>query len=168
MVALIYGGGEALPDDRFELALGIEELVALVGSAGILVAGVDLEEGLDEAGGGVEVLGVERLLDAVEATGAFDDGVDAGEGGVDAGLGEVELADLAGDLVGEIAGGSDGGEHVVGVGADDLEDVCGFLEGEELLVEIGALGEEGFEVEIEAALVGDALVEEAGHGAHVR
>ncbi|RDX82918.1 hypothetical protein CR513_36235, partial [Mucuna pruriens] len=96
--------------------------------AGVLVLGVDLEEGLDVACGGLVVLGFEGAVDAFEGVGAVDDGVDAEERGADAGLGEVELADLAANVVGEVGGGGDVGEHVVGVGVDDVEDVGGALE----------------------------------------
>lgn len=36
-----------------------------------------------------------------------------------------------------------------------------------MFVEVGALGEEGIEVEVEGALVGDEFVEEAGDGGDV-
>lgn len=96
-----------------------------------------------------------------------NNGVEAEERGGDAGLGEIKLADLGGDGFSEERSGLDGGEHEIGVGSDDGEDVGGFLEGEELLVEVEALGEEGVEVIVERALVGDALVEEASHGPDV-
>jgi hypothetical protein len=69
----------------------------LIGS-GILVLGVDLEEGLNVLGSLLEVLGLQGHPDAVDAVGAADNGVDAKEGGVDVGLCEVELADLAADM----------------------------------------------------------------------
>lgn len=56
---------------------------------------------------------------------------------------------------------------MVGVRLDYVEDVGGLLEVEEVAVEVGAAGEEGVEVKVEGPLVGDALVEEAGHGADV-
>lgn len=56
---------------------------------------------------------------------------------------------------------------MIGIGLDDFENVGGFLEVEEVLVEIGALGKEVVEVEVESALIGDALVEETRHGANV-
>ena len=58
---------------------------------------------------------------------------------------------------------SDGGEDVIGVRSDDGEDLGGFEEGGEMLVEVGALREEGFEVDVERTLVSDAFMEEAGH-----
>ena len=75
-----------------------------------------------------ENLGVEGGGKAVDAVGALDDGVEAEERGVDARLGEVELADLGGDAVGE-----DGG----GVRGDDVEDGGGGLEGGEVVVGVG-------------------------------
>ena len=60
-------------------------------------------------------------------------------------------------------------ERVVGLGLDDVEDLGGALEAVELPVEVGALREEAVEVEveIELALVRDALVEEPRHGSDV-
>lgn len=78
-------------------------------------------------------------MDALEAVAALDDGVDAEERGSDARLSEVELADLAANVVGEVAGGGDVGEHVVGVGLDDVEYLGGALEMEELFVEVVSL-----------------------------
>ena len=56
--------------------------------------------------------------------------------------------DLGGDAVGEVGGGGDVGEDGGGVGGDDVEDGGGGLEGGEVVVEVGAAGEEGVEVEI--------------------
>ena len=58
-------------------------------------------------------------------------------------------------------------ERVVGLGLDDVEDLGGALEAVELPVEVGALREEAVEVEIELALVSDALVEEPRHGSDI-
>ncbi|KAL6182161.1 hypothetical protein ACLB2K_043584 [Fragaria x ananassa] len=127
------------------------ELVPLLRSR-IEILRFNLYKPLDEFGGGLVVLRVESLLDVVDAVGALNDGVEAEERGVDARLCEVELTDLGADVVGEVAGGGDVGEDVIGIGLDDLEDLGGLLEAGEVLVEIGALGEEAVEVEIQGAL----------------
>lgn len=56
---------------------------------------------------------------------------------------------------------------MIGVRSDDGEDLGRFEEREKVFVEVGALREEGFEVDVERALVGDAFVEEACHRADV-
>ena len=81
---------------------------------------VDLEEGLDVARGGLVVLCLECTVDAFEGVGALHDGVDAEERVADARLRQVKLADLAADLVSEVGGGGDVGEHVIGVGVDNV------------------------------------------------
>lgn len=168
VVALIDGGGELLPYNSFQLLLGGQQAIPLkLIGAGILVLGVDLEEGLDVAGGGFVVLGLEGAVDAFEGVGAFHDGVDAEERVADARLGEVKLADLAADLVGEVGGGGDVGEHIVCVGVDDVEDVRGALELEEMAVEVGALRQKLVEFNVHRSLVSDAFVKEARHGANV-
>lgn len=168
VVALIDGGGELLPYNSFQLLLGSQQAIPLkLIGAGILVLGVDLEESLDVEGGGLVVLGLEGAVDAFEGVGAFHDGVDAEERVADARLGEVKLADLAADLVGEVGGGGDVGEHVVGVGVDDVEDVGGALELEEVAVEVGALRQKLVEFNVHRSLVSDAFVKEARHGANV-
>ena len=106
-------------------------------------------------------------MDAFEGVGALHDGVDAEERVADARLREVKLADLAADLVSEVGGGSDVGEHVVGVGVDDVKDVGRALELEEVTVEVSALREKLVEFDVDGSLVSDALVEEARHGADV-
>lgn len=93
-----------------------------------------MEEGLNVGGGGLEILSEKRFLNAVKAVGAIDDGVDAEEGVLDARLGEIEVADLGGDLIGEVGGGGDVGKHVGGVALDDLQNVGGFVEVGELAI----------------------------------
>lgn len=56
---------------------------------------------------------------------------------------------------------------MVGVSLDDVEDVGGLLEVEELLVEIRALSEEAIELQIQSSLISNALVEKTRHGTNV-
>jgi hypothetical protein len=58
--------------------LGGEHLVPLI-EFGVLVLGVDMEEGVDVLGSRLEVLSLQGLLDAVNAARAIDNGVDAEE-----------------------------------------------------------------------------------------
>uniref|UniRef100_A0A2N9IZP8 Integrase catalytic domain-containing protein n=1 Tax=Fagus sylvatica TaxID=28930 RepID=A0A2N9IZP8_FAGSY len=49
----------------------------------------------------LEVLGVEGLVDTIDAIGSLNNGVDAVEGGINAGLSEVKLEDLPANLIGQ-------------------------------------------------------------------
>ena len=106
-------------------------------------------------------------MDAFEGVGALHNGVDAEERVADARLRQVKLADLEADLVSEVRGGSHVREHVVGVGVDDVKDIGGALELEEVTVEVSALREKLVEFDIDGSLVSDALMEEARHGSDV-
>lgn len=173
VVALVHRSSKALAGDGLHMALDVEELSALLIIAVVRAAAeaaVDLEEVVYRVGGGMKIVDCEGAAGSVEAAGAVKGGIDEVEGVADAGLGEVEVADAAADAVSEFGSGASRGEEEGCVGAGEVEEVggAGAGKGDEVAVEVRALGEEGLEAEVEGALVGDALVEEAGHGAHVR
>jgi len=128
VVALIHSGRELLPYNSLQLLLRCQQAIPLkLIGAGILVLRVDLQEGLHVARGGLIVLILEGTVDAFEGVGALHDGIDAEERVADARLRQVKLPDLPADLVCEVGGGGDVGEHVFGVGVDNVEDVGGAL-----------------------------------------
>lgn len=151
MIPRVHSRSNFLPHNPFELFLTRQKLLSLIriGSrTRTSILGVNLEERLNKIGSGFKILGLKRLPDTIQAIGSVHNGVDAENGVVDARLSEIEEADLGGDIVGESGGEADIGEHVIGVGFDDVEDVGGFLEGGELAVEIGFLGEDRVEFSV--------------------
>lgn len=172
VVTLFDGSSQSLAGNGLDLALDVEELLALLVIAAVGTAdesGVDLEEFIDGASSRFEIIVIEGAAGGLKAAGPIECGIDESEGAPDAGLGKVEVSGVSADTISECGGRAGGGEEEGRVGAGDVEEVGrpGAGESEEVAIEVRTLGKEGFEAGVEGALVSDALVEKASHGAHI-
>ena len=79
---------------------------------------LEVRERSDRRRGGLVVVRGHRPAQAFDGLGAADRGVDVPERLAHAGLGRVELADLAGDALGQGGRGGDALGEVLGVGAE--------------------------------------------------